>query len=207
MAVLEPLDIVNAACALIGDYPLQDLSTDTVEGQPASLLYQVTVDFNLGVYNFSFARQLFPLSVDDAANSLVGYSKVFDLPPERLDAPIYITDDPSRPERRFSDYRIVGSKVHTNAASLAAECKFRAHPSRWSAAFKQATITALGAALALSRAHDKDLRDRLNRDAYGPPSELFKGGQMRAAISTDSFGNPPRKQAVFQNPLEAARYS
>ena len=205
MAITEPLDIVNAACALYGDFPLQDLETDTIEGQPASLLYQSVVEFNLGLYPFSFGKQMFALSRDDLETSLVGYSYVYLLPPERLEAPIFITDDVTSPARRFSDFLISGRHVHSNAIALAAMCKHRPAPWQWSATFRHMTVTALAAELALSRAHDKDLRARLHRDAYGTPTENYRGGLMRAAINADSFGNPHRTQDKFNNPLENAR--
>ena len=208
MAILDPLDIVNAACAVFGDGPLESLDDDNFGGQPASLIYEMRIEFNLGIYPWTFGRQLFQMSRDDTANAWAGYSYVYDLPPQRLGAPIYLTDDVTdAADHRFSAFQLEGDNCHTNATALWAMCKYSVPPHRWSGAFKSATVTALAADLARARAHDKTLARDLYVQAYGTPSESYRGGEIGAAIRADSFGTPPRPQNRADNPLEVARFS
>ena len=206
MALLTHLDIVNAACARIGADAPQDWTTDTGDTGPISLIYEETVDFNLGVYLFSFARQLFQLSVDDTlVNPASGYRHVFDLPPERQGQPLYITDNVRNPDARFSRYVLIDGRVHADANPLWAMCRYRPDPHAWDPAFKAATITALASRFALSLASDRSTSEQLAVQAWGTPSENFRGGELGAAIRADAFSTPPRLADFENNPLSNAR--
>lgn len=206
MGLLLNQDIVNAACARFGEEP-PDMEDDVDGAGPVSLLYEEVVDFNLSVYpsGFSFSKQLFQLSVDDAIVAPAsGYKLGFDLPPEALELPIYVTDNPRNPDTRFNDYVLIDGKLHADRNPLWAMCKFRPAPHRWSATFRSCTITALASRLSLSLASDRNTMEMLRTEAYGAPSEEFLGGQMRAAIRADSFATPPRQPNWDNNPLTNA---
>jgi hypothetical protein len=204
--LLTDLDIINAACAAYGDEPLQSLGEETSGGQAALLIYEDVVEFNLGIYLFSFAREIRQLSIVDGASPLSGYDHVFDLPAERLGAPIYVTDDVTDPDRRFDRFVLIGSTVHANANPLFAQIRIRPQVRDWSPAFKSATIAAVASKLAMARADAGTEAERLHVEAYGTPSEGYRGGKLGAAISADSFSTPPRRTAWGNNPLERARY-
>jgi hypothetical protein len=204
MPLLGPLDIVNAACANIGETPLQALDEEIDAGQSAQLLYDEVLEFNLDVYKFSFAKQLRQLSAVSGEDAFAGYSTVYAIPAEAIGNPVYLTDAPTDPDRRFSRYAIVGDRIHADAGPLYAMIVFRAPPSRWSGAFKSMMISALAAKFAISLAHDRALAEERSREAYGTPSDDFRGGKMRAAINADSFTSPPRPQARDDNPLTQA---
>lgn len=204
MSLLEDLDIVNAACAMIGEEPLQSLDDETDAGQAAALVYETTVEFNLGLYLFSFSKQMRQLSRNDAGQPLAGYTLVFDLPAERIGDPIYLTDDPTNADRRFTKYAIVGVQIHTSQDPIYAQIRYRASPHNWSATFKAATIKAIAAEFAVPMTHDRALAESLRAQAYGTPTEQFRGGMIGAAIRADAFSTPPRKQNRDDNPLENA---
>lgn len=204
MPLLTGLDIVNAACAQIGETPLQSLDEETDAGQSASLLYQDVVDFNLGLYVWGFAKQIRQLSRDDLTVPLSGFKLVFDLPAERIENPLYLTDDPTDPDRRFYRYQLVGAKVHADEDPLFAMIRFRPDPHNWTATFRAATITSLASRFALSLGHDRATADSKHTEAYGTPSEQFRGGQIGAAIRSEAFTTPPRQQNRDDNPLTAA---
>lgn len=207
MALLTALDILNAACARIGVEPLQSLDDEITSGQSASLLYEDTVDFNLSLNPFSFAQEMRQLSRISNFTPLTGYDYAFDIPGERIGPPIWLTDDATDPDRRFTAFVLTGGRVHSSADPLYAMVKFRPDPHHWFPAFKSCTITATAAKLALSLASDRALYSTLQDEAYGTTSENFRGGQMRVAIAADSFATPPRKPNFYNNPLERARYS
>lgn len=202
MALLDDLDIVNAACAMIGETPLQSLDDEIEAGQAAALVYQATVEFNLGLYPWSFGKQVYQLSQVASATSLAGFDYIFDLPAERLGDPIYVTDDATDPDHRFSRYALINSQVHADKTPLYGEFRFRAPPNRWSPTFKAATITAVAAAFAIPLTHDRALADAKKVEAYGSPVEQYRGGMIGAAIRADAFSSPPRTQKRSSNPLE-----
>lgn len=202
MALLQPLDIINAACNRIGEDPIQAL--DGEDGEIAISAYEDTVAFNIGVYPFSFARTMRQLSRHANATPLSGWSHVFELPPERIGPPIYVTDDPTDPDRRFTRYSLVESTVHSDADPLYAMIKILPSPHLWSATFRSCTITAIASKLALALASDRQTMETLRVEAYGSPHENYRGGQMRAAITEDSQSTPPRKPDWSNNPLERA---
>lgn len=198
------LDIANAACAQIGETPLQAMDEETDAGQAASLLYLEVVEFNIGLYNFSFSKQLYQLSQVANATSRAGFDYVFDMPAERLGDPLYVTDDATDPDRRFSKYAIINSQIHASKTPLYAMCRFRPNPDRWTPTFRGATITALAARFAMSLGHDRATADAKHVEAYGTPSEQFRGGMLGAAIRADAYSVPPRNQQRDSNPLTRA---
>lgn len=204
MSLLNELAIVNAACARVGEAPLQGLDQEVDAGQSAALLYDAVLELNLDIYKFSFAKQIRQLSRDALGVALAGYTNVFHMPAERVGNPLYVTDAPTDPDRRFSRYAIVGTQIHADPDPLYAMILYRAPPQNWTGTFKMLQITALAAKFAISLCHDRALADDLQREAYGTPSDDMRGGLMRTAINADSFTSPPRPAARDDNPLTAA---
>lgn len=202
--LLTDLDIVNAACAAIGEAPLQSLSDEIDAGQAAELLYAATLEFNLGVHNFAFSKVVRQLSRNDTVAKTAGYTYAYILPAERIGDPLYCTDDPTNPDRRFSRYALVGNDAHADVEELWAMIRYKAEPYRWSGPFKMMMIQSMAAQLAIPLAHDRALADQKRAEAYGTPTENFRGGLMRAAISAEAFTQPGRPQNRSSNPLEDA---
>ncbi|MCH4541428.1 hypothetical protein [Ochrobactrum sp. A-1] len=206
MALLTVLDIVNTACARIGEEPVESLTEDLNGGQSASLLYEEVVDFNLGLQpsGFAFAREVRQLTRLTDAVPLTGFQFVFDIPRPYTGLPVFLSDDIRRPDRVFDDFILTNGQVHSDADPLFAMVKFRPDPHHWTATFRTATITALAGRLAFAIASDRNTMDSFYQEAYGSVSDNFRGGQMRAAIFEDGFANPPRRMATYRNPLERA---
>ncbi len=206
MSLLTVTDIVNAACARIGEEPVQNLTDDLGGGQSASLIYDETVDFNLGLQpsGFAFAREVRQLSRLTDATPLTGYAYVYDIPGPYTGLPVFLSDDIRDPGCRFDDFILTNGQVHADAETLFAMIKFRPEPHRWTGTFKTATITAIAAKLAFAVASNLNVKNDLMTEAYGTPSAEFRGGQMRAALNEDGFSNPPRSIRTSRNPLERA---
>lgn len=206
MPLLTDLDVANAACLRIGVGALgeEGLEADDDRSRAIASAYDDTVLFNLGVYLFSWSKTIVQLSLDDLATPLSGYTKAFDLPPQRIGEPIYITDDVTDPKRRFSAFAPIGEKIESDATALWAQIRYRPAPNRWNPMFRSATITAVAAKLALTVREDKQLAKDLERLAYGAPEDLYRGGQFGAAIRADAFSTPPRKPNWADNPFERA---
>jgi len=206
MALLTALDVINTACAMIGEEPVQSLTDDLGGGQSASLLYEAVVDFNLGLQpaGFQFAREVRQLSRLAGVTAYTGYDHVFEVPGPFSGPPVFLTDDPGDPDRRYDRFLLTAGRVHASDDPLYAMVKFRPDPHRWTATFRMATMTALAAQLAFAIASDRNTMQIRQQEAYGSPSESFRGGLMRSALSEDGFANPPRRVTVARNPLEQA---
>lgn len=204
MALLTVLDIVNAACAKIGEEPVQSLTDDLGGGQSASLLYEAIVDFNLGLQpsGFHFAREVRQLSRLAGVTAYTGYDYVFEVPGAHTGPPVFLTDDPSDPDRRYDRFLLTAGQVHASDDPLYAMVNFRPDPHRWTGTFRMATISALAGELAMAIASDRNTMQVWQQSAYGSPSENFRGGQMRSALNEDGFANPPRRSNTSNNPLE-----
>lgn len=206
MALMTPIDIINTSCARIGEEPVQSLTEDLGGGQSASLIYDETVDFNLGLQpsGFAFAREVRQLSRLTDATPLTGYNYVYDIPQPYTGLPVYLSDDVTDPGRRFDRFILTNGQVHSDADPLFAMVKFRPDPHRWTGTFRTATITAIAAKLAYALASNRGAYSDFMTEAYGTPTENFRGGQMRAALSEDGFSNPPRRIQTQFNPLDQA---
>ncbi|MHA7968982.1 hypothetical protein [Rhizobium sp. CAU 1783] len=206
MALMTMADIINAACARIGEEPVQDFADDLGGGQSSLLIYEETVDFNLGLQpsGFFFAREVRQLSKIDGATPFTGYEHVFDIPQPAIGPPVFLTDDPSDPDRRYVDFILTNNQVHAADNPLYAMVKFRPDPHRWSPTFRSATITAIAGHLAFAITSDRNQRSDLLTLAYGTSQENYRGGMMRAALSEDGFANPSRSIKVDNNPLTGA---
>lgn len=203
MALDTFADIINAACARIGEQPVQDFDDDLGGGQSALLIYEEVVDFNLGLQpaGFAFGREVRQLSLISGLTPFTGYDYVFDVPGPYTGTPVFLTDDPTDPHRRYTDFLLTAGRVHAQDNPLYAMVKFRPDPHRWTATFRSATITSIAAHLAYAIASKASDRDDLLRIAYGNATDNFRGGQMRAALFEDGFSNPPRPMAMDNNPL------
>lgn len=203
MSLTTFADIVNAAFARIGEEPVQDFDADLGGGQSALLLYEEVVEFNLSLQpsGFAFGREMRQLSEVANATPLTGFTHVFDIPGPSIGLPVFLTDDPSDPRRRYKDFILTAGQVHACDTPLYAMVKFRPDPYRWTATFRTATISALAGYLVYAIASRGSDRDDLLALAYGSTSEGYRGGQMRAALHEDGFANPPRPMDMDNNPL------
>lgn len=203
MSALTPLVMVNRAFARLNIDPLEGLD-DSFGASSAALTYDSIVEFCLGIYPFSWGKEMRVLSPLDPATSLFGYAHVFDVPGDSLGPPVRITDDARDPDRIFNRYTLSGNQVHADPATLFAEVKFKPPVMRWPATFREAVILGLAAEFALGQVDDANLRERLRADAFGSPSAFPRGGVMGTAIAEDARATPPRRAPLGNNPLTNA---
>lgn len=197
------LDIVNFACARIGADPVQSFSDELFGGQIAEAIYAPVVDFCLALHEFPFALEQVLLT-PAAEPPLPGWTKVYVAPAGRVGDPVRVIASTGCPDRGTHRYQLVGERIHAEDEPLSALIRVRAHPSRWSPAFVEAVILALGAELALGLAADERRRDLLRRDAYGTPSEGYRGGAIGVAIAEARRATPARAVRLGAGPVVGA---
>lgn len=200
----EPIDVVADACALIGDEPPATLDADAPGGDAAGRLYRTTIGFMLGVYPFSFGQRLFRLARIDGPAPETGHLYAYQLPPERLGAPLRLSPSGTDPDAVLQDFALVGDRVATDTSDVYAAVPILPHPSAWSSSFREAATTALAAKLALARAADRNTYATLWQAAFGPEAMALRGGLMGGAIREDARATPARRIPEGGDPLTRA---
>ncbi|MBL4693513.1 MAG: hypothetical protein JKY92_09325 [Magnetovibrio sp.] len=197
------LDVINAACALVGHTPLETLEEETPGGSAIGLVYQEIVGFNFGMHPFSFGTILKELTRLDANGEPLntGYSYSHRLWNARRGAPLKVIRDPRNANDDFTDYLLIEDELHADEKQLWGIFKHSPPPLLWSSTFVTATTLALASRLAMIFASDTRSMQLWRTEAYGTPQERFRGGAMRVAINEDSFGTPPKKAQWSNNPL------
>lgn len=201
MPIISEITIVNRACAKLGIDPLQDMEEETIGGQTARLVYDSFVELCLGLYPWSFGKEIRALAKLSDVTSEYGFAHVFDLPGDRIGPPIRVSDSATDPDRIFNRFVLYGGRIHADADPLFVDIKYMAPPDRWSATFREAVVLGLAGELALAMVDDANLRAALRSDAFGPPSQFPRGGAMGAAITEEARATPARRAPVDRNPL------
>ncbi len=204
MPITSDLDIVNAACALLSVDPLQSMDEDMPGGQAAQALYRPIVDMCLGLSPWGFARRRRQLARLAGVTSPLGFTHVHQLPPDRVGLPERLLEAgvPGRSIQAF-DYD-EEARVHSDVEDLWAEFTCRVVPGMWNPMFSTAVIHAVAAVFAEPLTGNSSMAAELHARAFGTPSEGFRGGLMRAALSADARATPARMLPAGSNPLLVA---
>lgn len=208
MAQIDALTIVNRACALIGDAPLQAFGTDVAGGDPAQLIFEAQLEFCLGLYPWTFARETKALTSTDQYQPSAGYRYAFQIPgnPPQEVLRLMASADP---DDVITEYELeANGALSCDASAVWAQLKRNTgdiSPATFSATFTAALTSAVASDLAMARAHDKSLKAQFRQEAFGSPSENFRGGLMGAAIRADSAGAPVRRLRTGGPLLDAWR--
>lgn len=191
MAFEEEILVVNSACAAIGADPIDSLDDDTPGAQIAKLRYHALLRFIVGLpWAWSFCLRTVQLSKIDDPAILSGWKFAFDLPKQIagqavVGAPVAVADQKEFPDQKFTAYWLGDGHLTSDSEIIYARFKVLPKPLMMSGAFRYGFELALAAELAMGLASDKDLRDRLRNDAFGPPSAAGMGGAIGIAVQAD----------------------
>jgi hypothetical protein len=205
MAITSDLDIVNAACALLSVEPLQAMDEELPGGQAAQLLYAPIIDLCLGLAPWSFARRTRQCGLLAGVTSSLGFAHVHQLPADRVGPPERLLADPARPAAAVwaFDYDEEG-RVHSDSKILYAQYTARVLPAMWHPVFRTAAIHAVAAGFCELLTGNSTMAAELQARTFGTPSEAYRGGLMRAALSADARATPARNLPAGSNPLLVA---
>lgn len=203
--MLEPIDIVNEAAALVGATTLMSLDSETSSALAARLAYDRLLGHMLGIHWFSFSLSTRQLARLSDAVPLTGFKYVFALPPERVGNPRAIIADIKNPDALYHRWLLEGDQVHADDDPLFARIRIKAPPRLWSGPFREAFTMALAGNFALSLKRNRQLAADLRLEAFGPPSLADRGGKMLAAILDDAQSTPSLEHPVTAyDPLTSA---
>ncbi|MBS7545689.1 hypothetical protein [Ancylobacter oerskovii] len=202
--MFDPLKIVQMAAVRIGEEAPQSL--DEIMGDDSvELVYNAVVDFCLDLHPWGFNIELRQLSKRAGVTSpILGFTHIYELPTDVVGDPLSVHADLSRRNEAFTHWAMQGPALLASVEPLYANFHVRPHPLRWPGAFREAVILAIAAELAMSMASNDDLRAQLRVNAYGNPSENFRGGAIGVAIRNQAFRTPAKALPVAHNPFSAA---
>lgn len=202
--MLDELRVIQMAVERIGGET--PASLDEVLGEDSlALVYESVVDFCLDLHPWEFSRELRQLArLAEPASGVLGYPYVYALPSDAIGDPLRLVSDIALPDVPFHGWTRHGACVLAAAEPLYGVICVRPTPARWTGAFREAVVLALAGEFALSMASNESLRDALRRDAYGTPSEAFRGGAMGAAIRSQAHRSPAKRLPTGHNPFSQA---
>ncbi|MCJ8143815.1 hypothetical protein MKI84_12900 [Ancylobacter sp. A5.8] len=203
--MLDPITIVQRAAMRIGE-ELPSSMADVVGEDSIELVFNDVVDFCLDLHPWDFTRELRSLSrlAGPEGGRVLGYPFAYQLPTDVIGEPLRVVQDHSEPDVPYFRWTMHGPYILAADEPLYAVFNVRPPPIRWPGAFRNAVVLAIAAELALSMASNESLRADLRRDAYGPPSDDFRGGAIGVAIRNQAFRTPAKKMSPGLDPFSSA---
>lgn len=200
---MDAVTIINRALSRIGCLPVQSIAAPGPAGTGVVATYDSVLEDLLSKYPWHFTRRFAALSRLTAEPP--GWSSAFMLPPQRLALPRAYYAGPDISARPLLSYEIATDQIYANEAQVYAEYQIKPPPKDWPGHFRELTVLALAAEYALEVREDEVLRERLRRDAYGPPDMQGDGGQFKVSADLDAQARPSPQPSGGANPLTDAR--
>ena len=201
---IDTLTVINRALARIGASPLTDTDTDDPQTRQAMAIHEDLVDAIFGLYDWRWARRTVALEAIDG--DPFGYSSRFRFPAEALGPPRALFTGPHTRAVPLRDFRVEGRTVAADADALWGTFVCRIDPADWPSAFRLAYTVWLAASLAVPITHDAGLKQVLEQEALGTPSEGGRGGLLGRAIGVDAAGSGGVAPLNAADPLASARF-
>ncbi|TCD15146.1 hypothetical protein [Oricola cellulosilytica] len=200
---MDKITIINRALSRIGCLPIQSEASPGPAGIGVVLTYDAVLEDVLSKYPWHFTIFFTALTALTASPPL-GWSKAFQLPPQRLAQPraYYESATDNRPLSRF---QLSGNEVYTASETCFAEYQAKPPVPHWPGYFRELMTLCCAAEYALEIREDRTLRNTLRRDAYGPPDFQGDGGQFKVACDLDAQAAPSKQPADGRNPLTDIR--
>lgn len=181
------IDLISSALVLIGDAPINSLSTGGRAQEVANSLYDRIVANELSKHRWGFARAKAQLSLTTDTPADSEWRSIYQLPSD------LITFIRIRPN---VNYQIYGDKVYTNTAgALYCDYIYGAPESEWPEYFAQTIVYALALDFSTS------IRD--SSSIAGEMAARYENAS-RMARYTDSQQHP--QQPILHNPFADVRF-
>lgn len=201
---MEAVTIINRALARIGCLPVQSTAAPGPAGTGVNETYDSVLEDLLSKYPWHFTRRFASLS-RLTETPIGGWTSAFLLPPQRLALPRGYWPSADITARPLAAFELSEKHVYTATQACFAEYQCRPVPTDWPGHFRELMVLCLAAEYALEIREDPSLRERLRRDAYGPPDLQGEGGQFKISADLDAQARPSQQPAGGANPLTDAR--
>lgn len=184
--------IVSRSLALIGEGPVSALSPPdpTNRARICADLYFPFVETQLLSHPWRFTVKKAQLS-RKVETPLNVWSYIYALPSDRLGEGLLAvypsTEIGARPSK---DYEIFHDGMYTDLETVVVDYQYRAPENLWPTTFVRFIEVAFAAEIAVAIREDQEARERLVRQAWGPPEDNGEGGLYGSAKKVSSFGHP-----------------
>lgn len=200
---MDKITIINRSLSRIGCRPIQSETSPGPAGIGVVLTYDAILEDLLSKYPWHFTTRFAALSRLTETPPL-GWTYAFLLPPGRLALPRAYFESASD-DRPLSRFQLSEHKVFTKTEALFAEFQVTPPVAHWPGYFRELVTLCVAAEYALEIREEPSLRDRLRRDAYGPPEYQGDGGQFKVAADLDAQAGASKQPAGGRNPLSDIR--
>ncbi len=206
MPIVNQVAIVNRALAGIGCTQIQSFASPGPAGSGPQKTFERVLDDLVSKYPWHFAHGFGELTRLTGA-PVAGWKYAFQLPSDRIGPPRALYDSQAETARPLTRFQMSEGTVLASVERIWAFYPRLPDPSLWPGYFQELVILCCQAEYALAIREDPALRDRLRRDAYGPPEYQGQGGQFAVAALLDAQSNPSQQVADGYNPLTSFRTS
>lgn len=200
---IDKATIINWALGEIGAGPMFSVDDGSDLAEQVENTWPACVDRVFGMHSWSFAKKTYR-NVRLAAEPENGFRYGFDLPGERIGAPLRYLEDPRR-RTPLRDFALEGGQLFCDVPDTWSLCKVYVDPDIWPPDFRSAFVTALGGYLAMPVWQDADLRNDKMVEAFGTPSREGTGGLFGRLMAQDLAAAPIGAPMERESPVVNAR--
>ncbi|WP_062222207.1 hypothetical protein [Aureimonas sp. D3] len=204
----QPIDkatIINRALIQLGQAPSFSLDDESFANGAIDAVWPDVVDICFGLHDWTFARRTSRLT-RLAAKPDNGWTYGFELPGDRLGAPLLVLRAVVQSEAVLRTYTIEGGTLFAHEPAVWARCKVEVDPVAWEPNFRTAFTTALASRLAVPMQQDEGLAAELWAAAFGTPAQGGTGGAFGRLVAQDRAAAPVSSPLLRSDPLTDARW-
>lgn len=181
---ITELTVINRALARIGEARVFDLEDESDLVSSVVAVHEDLIEAAIELYDWYWPRRT--VSLEALADKPFGYSGSFAFPATAIGPPVALYASDSRRADPLRDFRVDGRTVAADTTVLWGRFRMRLDPAEWPAAFRMGYTIWLASALAIPVSQDANLKQLLEEEALGTPSEGGRGGIIGRAIAFDA---------------------
>lgn len=198
------IEVCSNALIRLGAQPIQSFTEGTDIATACSAIYNMKKEFMLASYPWRFTKKFTQLSRLVAAPT-AQWTYQYSLPADRISAglPAVFTSSTvgSYP---IINYTIVGNKLMSDEPEIWVEYQANVDESVWPPYFVELMTFVMMDELCTNVTDNTGLKQTIQANTYGIPSEYGVGGLYGRAMSLDSRDNPTLQ--MYNNSLLEARF-
>ena len=184
------VQICAAALVRLGAQPIQAFDEGTDIATTCDTIYYMKKDYILSSYPWSFTKKFAQLS-QLAAAPTAQWDYQYTLPADRVSpgfSAVYASEDVSAIP--IQDYTIIGNRLMSDSDEIWVEYQYSAEESTWPPYFVELMVVVMMDEICTNVTDNTGLKQTIQANLYGIPSEFGVGGLYGRAMGLDSRDNP-----------------
>jgi len=198
------VEICANALVRLGASPIQSFTEGTDIATSCNSIYNFKKDYMLAVYPWNFTKKFVQLS-RLTASPTAQWKYQYSLPADRtMSGLIAVFTSESVGAIPIQNYTLIGNSLMCDQSELWVEYQADVAESLWAPYFTEMMVSVMMVELSFLVTDNASLRQELNTQTYGVPSEFGVGGIYGKAMALDSRDNPTMQ--VLDDILLEARF-